>query len=297
MAWATDFGGIRISIHAPRVGCDWTPCKPSWTSTNFNPRTPCGVRPDFLPWIFRIIGISIHAPRVGCDFGATMPPAVLGINFNPRTPCGVRRLALGLQLIGVEFQSTHPVWGATAVHGTPDIAEAISIHAPRVGCDGAPQGFCSRGENFNPRTPCGVRPHSFCPKHSREKFQSTHPVWGATSRWRVWRPNHANFNPRTPCGVRLGNGIKSMVSGIKFQSTHPVWGATHRLAHAQHNRSGISIHAPRVGCDNASYVIANGSFLFQSTHPVWGATSLCHLSTHNSSNFNPRTPCGVRPCQ
>ena len=36
------------------------------------------------------------------------------------------------------FQSTHPVWGATfvSVHGAPHIA--ISIHAPRVGCDVCP---------------------------------------------------------------------------------------------------------------------------------------------------------------
>ena len=255
LAWATDFGGIRISIHAPRVGCDWTPCKPSWTSTNFNPRTPCGVRPAFLPWIFRIIGISIHAPRVGCDFGATMPPAVLGINFNPRTPCGVRRLALGLQLIGVEFQSTHPVWGATAVHGTPDIAERISIHAPRVGCDPTHSARSTAGKNFNPRTPCGVR-HPVGEFGDLTMRISIHAPrvgcdWAmVSSPWYL----ALNFNPRTPCGVRHTGLLTPNTIGVVFQSTHPVWGATTR---------------------SRPSTVRRGKF--QSTHPVWGATMCAFL--------------------
>ena len=60
-------GGLGIiSIHAPLAGCDR-----SWTdgcscATDFNPRTPCGVRlPIYLAY-------------------------TQGSNFNPRTPCGVR---------------------------------------------------------------------------------------------------------------------------------------------------------------------------------------------------------------
>ena len=35
----------RISIHAPRVGCDWdTSTSTHRILSNFNPRTPCGVR-------------------------------------------------------------------------------------------------------------------------------------------------------------------------------------------------------------------------------------------------------------
>ena len=78
-----------ISIHAPREGCDirlWS--TRSWVS-NFNPRTPRGVRPPanlyfFGPLEFQSTHpargaticfavlrsanpISIHAPREGCD--------------------------------------------------------------------------------------------------------------------------------------------------------------------------------------------------------------------------------------
>ena len=56
------------------------------------------------------------------------------------------------------FQSTHPVRGATS----------------------SARGLPTRQEHFNPRTPCGVRPHLII------KF----------------RTDATNFNPRTPCGVR-----------------------------------------------------------------------------------------------
>ena len=145
--------------------------------------------------------ISIHAPRVGCD-GQQGPCRPGAQNFNPRTPCGVRQ----------DYTKN------------TDIDAPISIHAPRVGCDG--RGLISphRPLHFNPRTPCGVR--------------LAH---------KIDLPCAINFNPRTPCGVRRGRVLLNL--------------CTKR---------------------------------FQSTHPVWGATSCVHLSTHNSSNFNPRTPCGVR---
>ena len=57
----------------------------------------------------------------------------------------------------------------------------ISIHAPRAGCDVADIRFRLHAHNFNPRTPCGVRPHleGIVPSHI-SIFQSTHPVRGAT---------------------------------------------------------------------------------------------------------------------
>ena len=104
--------GFKISIHAPRVGCDWkmwkvikrqcyfnprTPCgvRPQASLTasifsNFNPRTPCGVRHSAPSGPLYRRCISIHAPRVGCD---KLAPHNKGgpYDFNPRTPCGVRR--------------------------------------------------------------------------------------------------------------------------------------------------------------------------------------------------------------
>ena len=147
-----------ISIHAPRVGCDFRfrglprrmrgfqSTHPVWGATgnaraitedrpDFNPRTPCGVRPALFGQICMAGGISIHAPRVGCD----------------RKRPGDHRRSSG-------FQSTHPVWGATQRHSLR-----------RTGrCD------------FNPRTPCGVRQAAGRLESKRIIFQSTHPVWGAT---------------------------------------------------------------------------------------------------------------------
>ena len=57
------------------------------------------------------------------------------------------------------------------------------------------------------------------------KFQSTHPVWGATPTSELSDFLGCYFNPRTPCGVRPdADAAKDWLR--VFQSTHPVWGAT-----------------------------------------------------------------------
>ena len=102
---------------------------------NFNPRTPCGVRQAVAAYVCKYItfqsthpvrgatesgaasalreGISIHAPRAGCDSDGVALRRER-IDFNPRTPCGVRRQNMGKFTVIPEFQSTHPVRGATA---------------------------------------------------------------------------------------------------------------------------------------------------------------------------------------
>ena len=79
--------------------------------------------------------ISIHAPREGCDSSSPAPkqsPTPISIHA-PREGCDTGRAA-----------------------GMPQ--HAISIHAPREGCDKQGGFSISTGENFNPRTPRGVRP-------------------------------------------------------------------------------------------------------------------------------------------
>ena len=114
---ATRHGGVcgqvfQISIHAPLAGCDYR-------VRNF----------PFAP------RISIHAPLAGCDFGLKLGDFCL-LNFNPRTPCGVRLIPL-----------------------SPFSATPISIHAPLAGCD----------------------PITSRPGGSKDEFQSTHPLRGATT--------------------------------------------------------------------------------------------------------------------
>ena len=191
--------------------------------------------------------------------------------FNPRTPCGVRPRAAGRSSSkDKQFQSTHPVRGATravfparrrphisihapragcdVVGGSCHAQGRISIHAPRAGCD-----FCEIFKNcqiihFNPRTPCGVRPYLARPCILEFLFQSTHPVRGAT-----WFANRVRRN------------------GL-FQSTHPVRGATAE-AHRCRKAERISIHAPRAGCDVGVASRCADRGRFQSTHPVRGATA------------------------
>ena len=192
----------------------------------------------------------------------------------------------------IEFQSAHPVRGATI---TPSMFTLVSAY-------------------FNPRAPCGARQTRIEFASDNIKFQSTRPVWGATTsagsqsvrglisihaprvgrdayklrKWfdmaisihapRVGRDRVASmerrgrnyFNPRAPCGARrIHNGRKRL--WWRFQSTRPVWGATLT------NPSTLS------------------SIIFQSTRPVWGATRRCSCEKLTRTYFNPRAPCGARP--
>ena len=150
------------------------------------------------------------------------------LHFNPRTPRGVRPVPSPTGWASLKFQSTHPARGATLPLFPRDrIARAISIHAPREGCDRP----CCTSETgrryFNPRTPRGVRRRYFPSPSAAGRFQSTHPARGAT--------------PACPVEAQ---GVES------FQSTHPARGATICHWSTDNLDITISIHAPREGCDS-----------------------------------------------
>ena len=194
------------------------------THTDFNPRTPCGVRPS-----------RTSKERLTAYFNPRTPCGVRHLRsstfgacryFNPRTPCGVRLYFGKRETAEKEFQSTHPLRGATRGAFTS----------------------CLSNLDFNPRTPCGVRLETCQLKGKRIVFQSTHPLRGATGLFpekyaafqeisihaplagcdrgkhcccgsgrisihaplagcdRSWTADCScatDFNPRTPCGVRL----------------------------------------------------------------------------------------------
>ena len=168
----------RISIHAPRVGRDAIKGVGNIASADFNPRAPCGARLCKLDF-------TSHA-----------------LDFNPRAPCGARPRETEKLRLKCVFQSTRPVWGATA-----------STNKWRRIAD-----------DFNPRAPCGARHIRQTPTGCFARFQSTRPVWGATQggirrgdalQFQSTRPvwgatgsllkhtvNLKNFNPRAPCGAR-----------------------------------------------------------------------------------------------
>ena len=198
------------------------------------------------------------------------------VEFQFTHPVWGATMSLCLYLIcSCMFQFTHPVWGATAEQIQSDKDIAVSIHAPRVGCDvSPPRGSCS-DHCFNSRTPCGVRLLDSI---------TINLIFGS-------------FNSRTPCGVRRSRTVEWSRSPM-FQFTHPVWGATCAISSVEPNRV-VSIHAPRVGCDFSSEFVLeclkvsihaprvgcdsydqSGScncVKFQFTHPVWGATYLILL--------------------
>ncbi len=66
---------------------------------------------------------------------------------------------------------------------------------------------------------------------THQRFQSTHPSWGAT----------------------FYVAIGSLNQLKQFQSTHPSWGATCVNDHPWANPD-ISIHAPIVGCDSIEQI-------------------------------------------
>ena len=154
-------GGVHRSDFNPRTPCGvrLLPAGGVRRKAYFNPRTPCGVRLEYVKDGVLHTIISIHAPLAGCDMPCT---GIAGSwwHFNPRTPCGVRLFQL--------FASA--LWGV------------ISIHAPLAGCDRGQLPDRIPYYYFNPRTPCGVRPFVRIIFFPIAKFQSTHPLRGATAK-------------------------------------------------------------------------------------------------------------------
>ena len=169
---------LEISIHAPLAGCDSFAIIGLIARLIFQSTHPLRGATLRCPIEGNGDAISIHAPLAGCD-RLQFTIADLRIHFNPRTPCGVRPLQDRYQPKAYQFQSTHPLRGATKSINGVTIVWLISIHAPLAGCDYIRAKTGTGRPNFNPRTPCGVRPDK-------------------TVMCAVWE----NFNPRTPCGVR-----------------------------------------------------------------------------------------------
>ena len=81
-----------------------------------------------------MITISIHAPREGCDQNLTVQANVRNI-FQSTHPARGATNAEAVELRRIKFQSTHPARGATT--------SLVVVNKAR--------------DNFNPRTPRGVR--------------------------------------------------------------------------------------------------------------------------------------------
>ena len=146
---------------------------------------------------------------------------------------------------------------------------------------------------FNPRSPCGERLLEVLDEHMECGFQSTLPVWGATSQLIAAILPLLEFQSTLPVwGATCG----TIVTGIKarlFQSTLPVWGATPSTSTSAKPQA-ISIHAPRVGSDSKmGFYIAIHSISIHA--PRVGSDELEAFTPEAITYFNPRSPCGERP--
>ena len=103
-----------ISIHAPRVGCDFSGRDDAIHVFYFNPRTPCGVRHYICVIGLGSCHISIHAPRVGCDLKRGGFVGLLCLFQSTHPVWGATGKKGYWASRNLQFQSTHPVWGATA---------------------------------------------------------------------------------------------------------------------------------------------------------------------------------------
>ena len=168
----------RVSIHAPREGCDLAGA----------PSRACR-------------HVSIHAPREGCDYQhqALLRPSE---KFQFTHPGRGATSDNEHRYTPKEFQFTHPGRGATQPTCSPRAMQMVSIHAPREGCDREEHLSLLDYGCFNSRTPGGVRLVLFCVVLLVRRFQFTHPGRGATAAKASTSTTTSGFNSRTPGGVR-----------------------------------------------------------------------------------------------
>ncbi len=208
-----------ISIHAPLAGCDTKEYRRTATATNFNPRTPCGVR---LGAGTGLEPISHFNPRTPCGVRRLPSPNSRRLHhFNPRTPCGVRLFTNNFRRTHIGFQSTHPLRGATCSE-TP------------------PQAACLRFQSTHPLR--GATP-AIAQSQISAEFQSTHPLRGATSGTRS-AARAFRFQSTHPLRGATNCPQNTSQSPL-FQSTHPLRGATADEGGVTHGKAFQSTHPLR----------------------------------------------------
>ena len=239
---ATDFlRPVIISIHAPRVGSDEGVAARGCAVAISIHAPRVGSDRNLADILAHSLCISIHAPRVGSDARPRSGRKVRGY-FNPRSPCGERHKTANFDAIMQNINPRSPCGERPGGDAAYIGALRISIHAPRVGSDLRMSKLGTLQRNFNPRSPCGERHVWIFPFRPHFKFQSTLPVWGATS------------------------PAKMISEPFLFQSTLPVWGAT-AAACADAVLALISIHAPRVGSDRPAPICRGSTRHFNPRSP------------------------------
>ena len=169
----------------------------------------------------------------------------------------------------MKFQSTRPVRGATVFPTAPQLFHGY----------------------FNPRAPCGARPHP--PFNTRRNLMiSIHaPRAGRDFHQPTCSSFSAYFNPRAPCGARrVTEGTISKTLAI---SIHAPRAGRDRGGQKHSKGIAISIHAPRAGRDQAPVPGTAFPKDFNPRAPCGARLGLGGNSYHRT-DFNPRAPCGAR---
>ena len=128
------------------------------------------------------------------------------------------------------------------------IAMNISIHAARVGCDSCQyQKDRQKQNDFNPRSPSGLRQLPHLKEHPREiiSIHAARVGCDPTSMPVLHSSAISIHAARVGCDSTV---LKSSPLLLLFQSTQPEWAATLCCLQIS-NAVPISIHAARVGCD------------------------------------------------
>ena len=126
-------------------------------NSNFNPRSPCGERPQAatapVGYIYRFQ--STLSLRRATSIRPS--PEIQYADFNPRSPCGERLSITTLDGDPAGFQSTLSLRRATTTLHVSHGESQISIHALLAESDAPNFPGLTVVHDFNPRSPCGER--------------------------------------------------------------------------------------------------------------------------------------------
>ena len=130
-------GDEAVSIHALLAECDLHTFPSAFAVRGFNPRTPCGVRPNPRSRYSWYSSVSIHALLAECDL---------------KGACDWCKYSVSIHALLAECDIKDD-WRLGSI--------IVSIHALLAECDRPNEFIIGFFKSFNPRTPCGVR-RGFC---------------------------------------------------------------------------------------------------------------------------------------
>ena len=171
-----------ISIHAPHAGSDENPTETPTEPQNFNPRSPCGERPEAQQTLYANMIFQSTLPMRGATDKSFFIISQIN-NFNPRSPCGERPKFSEVENEPYDFNPRSPCGERHPRHDRREAVGVISIHAPHAGSDRVVQIVDGRREIISIHAPhAGSDRGSLHSSRAVAVFQSTLPMRGATAK-------------------------------------------------------------------------------------------------------------------